>query len=260
MDAIDIKNLTFLKLDFYSGDIPPPYCNTYEIFIDFKDNLATDFELDYFDREDLSENEILDEGFTLDDNFKWKGMLPTVWKKPIEELLAKTTWVVNKDLHRNAEDSALKITLMDKKNKAFEGFPANKDSWEQFNQELIQAIFELGERESPLCIQYAEVQKGQKTVSKTIIGRFSQRQLEVVREQKNKQNRTVYPWEESKTIFKSLFTPDYHMESASPKLPKKDGKYLEAGDGLWFELGKDITNPSPKLDIVKKLEDLLSNL
>ena len=60
-------------------NIPAPFAHAIEINGSLDQELELSFELTYLDREDLTEDEILEEGFTTNDNFTWKGTLPKVW-------------------------------------------------------------------------------------------------------------------------------------------------------------------------------------
>ena len=70
-----------MHLQFQTSDlVPPPY--SYAIEINAKEKsgkLEVEFELTYMDRDSLSKNEIEDEGFSNNDDFKWTGLLNASW-------------------------------------------------------------------------------------------------------------------------------------------------------------------------------------
>ncbi|HWV33270.1 MAG TPA: hypothetical protein VN038_26610, partial [Dyadobacter sp.] len=61
--------------------VPAPFAHFYTLKMDIQsaEDLRVDFDIVYNDREELTEDEIFDEGFSTDDDYKWKGSLPAVW-------------------------------------------------------------------------------------------------------------------------------------------------------------------------------------
>ena len=66
---------TFSKITFEynTGSIPAPFCHKYKIVIskNSPEQYLVDLNLEYYGRDEITEEEIFDEGFTLDDNYKW---------------------------------------------------------------------------------------------------------------------------------------------------------------------------------------------
>lgn len=87
-----------------SALVPAPYAHAIELSINIKDeSLAYVFEMEYLDRSQLSEEEIYEEGFTMEDDYKLEGELPKVWANELKALIEKpkrhflTNWKTSKN-------------------------------------------------------------------------------------------------------------------------------------------------------------------
>jgi hypothetical protein len=70
---------TGLVLEYDSGIIPPPFSHVFRLSLDWsKGDLSAQLDLHYTDREELKEEEIFDEGFSLEDNYRYQGNVPSV--------------------------------------------------------------------------------------------------------------------------------------------------------------------------------------
>lgn len=72
-------------LEYQTGSIPPPFNNTYRIDGTFVDGgLDVHYRLTYRFREGMSEAELRDDGYSLDDDLDWTGRLDgdeaSVWR------------------------------------------------------------------------------------------------------------------------------------------------------------------------------------
>ena len=75
-----------LELDYDSGTLPPPFSHTFKLRIGFAKNfINTQFDIQYTDRDEITEEEIYGEGFTLDDNYHLKNQSSAfvAWIVPI---------------------------------------------------------------------------------------------------------------------------------------------------------------------------------
>ena len=245
---------TGLVLEYDSGIVPPPYSHAFRLALDWsKGNLSATLDLHYNEREELSEQEILDEGFTVNDDFSYKGSLNDVWIKPLQQLYEKSRWT-NKDI----EDGGITVSPLEKGKDEGVKIPGNQEEWQLMAQDLIQAIYETVKKEAPLQVHYRLVEND-RTVDCNITVRFSDR--EVIFEQDG-ESRTIN-WEYAIQLMKLVFTPDYHYEMAKEEPGKKRGAYIDCGDGFWHELGKGVVNIDPSYDAVGKIksgfDDLISD-
>lgn len=247
--TIDFDSLSHISIAFHTPDLPPPYAYAYSLEVKFiPSGLDFSFQLNYTGRDELDEDEIYEEGFTLNDDYEGKGTLSAAWSRAIVELLHKTSWTNNKKrqtLHIKAEDT--------NKN-TFEGAPSDMDSWEYLLQELMQAIYEVNQRELPLDFRYREIEKtGELEIA--LHASFASREahITVVKNGSPEKKRPV-PWKELKKLLKAISTPDYLPDNARDTAPTKRGKYVSLGDGKWYMFGKTALNPSPKVDSLAILE------
>ena len=105
--------------------------------------LRAKLDLHYTDREELSEEEILDEGFTPSDDYQYDGSLNPVWVKSIEELLQETRYA--SQVHGEGE-----ITVATKEHTKTSPAksPTNQEAWQLLAQDLIQAIYETAKKKN----------------------------------------------------------------------------------------------------------------
>lgn len=242
---------TGLELEFDSGIIPPPYSHVYRISLDWsKGPLNCKLDLHYTDREELSQEEILNEGFTSNDDFTYDGPLNDTWIKAISNKLSETKWS-----GKSLDEGGIVLKLTESGVQGKVKVPADQEDWTVFGQDIIQAIYETTKKEAPLTIHYRQV-TSEKIKDCSITIRFSDR--EVIFEE-NGEERKIN-WEYTVQLMKLIFNPDYNYEIAKETPGNKRGSYIECGDGLWHELGKGVVNVDPSNDVVGKIKEIFSDL
>lgn len=238
-------------IEFDSGITPPPYSHVYRLALDWSSSdLIVELELHYTDREDLTEDEILDEGFTANDDFSYKGTLDSVWKKVISIEFEKTKWS-----GRQLEEGGLTLSAVENGKTGVAKVPANQETWQMLAQDVIQAIYETSNKEAPLTVNYHQV-TNEEIVDCSITMNFSTREAIFV--SKN-ESRTIN-WEYAVQLLKLVFSPDYNYDIAQETAGTKRGSYIECGDGYWHELGKGVINIDTSFDAVGKIKASFENL
>lgn len=221
-----------------SALIPAPYA--YAIQLDLSENkdrtLSYDLELEYLDRDQLTEDEILDEGFTLSDDIKLKGKLPQTWAEELRVLLSKTEKTDKTEIEDNEDFWFLEID-----NDQF--YPKNVKQWATFLEQIRQAILESSDLEKPLEITFVEIKDKEKRTT-IFRGSFTKRTLmvEVVGEEKEN-----LKWTQLSNFLRDIFSGDFDYENATTKPKNNDGIYINLGDEYWFEFGKSYTNNPKKI-------------
>jgi hypothetical protein len=217
-----------------SALIPAPYAHAIEAIFSFgQSTLDYKFELDYLDRDQLSEEEILDEGFSMDDNLLLSGKLPLVWNEQLEGLVKKTEKTYPKELEDDQEFWDIEI-------EAENFYPKNTKHWKEFIEELQQAVVEQNKLENPLQITVIRADNDAQKEYK-IKGTFEYKSLTIESSEKQSQ----LPWAKLKPLLKDFYSAEFDYEKATEKVPKKTGLFLNFGDEYWFELGKSyLTKPS----------------
>lgn len=228
---------------FYTSpfDVPAPY--SYEVSFEFNDELNLDFQLIYTNRDDLTEDEILNEGFSENDNFSWKGKLVEVWQNEIENLLDKTTY------RNSLQDQEIII-----KSEGEEKAPKNYKEWNLLIQDLIQAVFETSGKEMPwqlnlLVIKNGEIKKQELKVL------FAKREVDFAFGSNFQMD-----WSRAKKLMELIYLGEFDEQKASTKLPDKEGIYLCFDQETWYKMGQAITNPHGNKGYLGKLEFELLNL
>lgn len=251
------------QVHFDAGNlVPPPYHYTYSLEVNLSaDDTPASYVIQYLHREELSEDEILDEGFTLSDDWEWKGKLPQNWRNALLEQIRKQSWP-GKPEKLSEGDAGLQIRLFGEDDKVlFEGQPADIASWEYFLQELIQAMYEISGKEAPFELVYREIKKGSETYEIRLKASFAERSMQATALQDEQEVNNIQPdWKLLKNLMKTIYIPDYDYENAREQEPKKRGKYIFTGEGLWFKFGESLTEPDKKSNSLERLEESLKGL
>jgi hypothetical protein len=216
------------------GLFPPPFCHRYSIAIS-KDEigLRATLNLEYYDRDEITEEEVFDEGFSLEDDFQWEGALPGLWEDELKSKLSGTNWTKKVD----SDDGSSFSVKISESGKSELLYPADRRVWEVFAQDIIQAIFELGEKELPLQIEYLHV--GQKNQKRGLSLNYSFARREATVLNTSGDRRTI-DWKEGQKLMQYIYFFDFMPEAANDKIPNYPGDYINPGDGLWYALGDDL--------------------
>ncbi len=254
---IDLEKINHLEANVNTGTLPPPYCYAYRLNVDFKEEaIHVKYSLTYLDRDQMEEEDILEEGFTMEDDFHWEGEIPLVWKKEINEMLKKTSWL--NVAPSDGYDGDLELKIIDTSgNENHCLIPTNRVSWEYFLQEMIQAIYEVSDKELPLIIRYKEIAVTTRTLVLQPV--FSRRILKIQLVENGNEKEMELPWDRLKQLLKAIYLPDYDHDKAIKVEPVKNGKFLDPGEALWYKFDEGIKNPGRKSDAVARLEKLFDD-
>ncbi len=237
--------------------VPPPYKMRYQLSGTLTDDgLEVSYERHYLDRDELSEEEILEEGFTLDDDFAWSGVLPAVWNDELRRRWQQTTTL------RPADAATLRLSVRTADGTLARGVPSDPPVWEYLLQELTQAVFEAAGHEGRLLLRYAEVLPDGQSRGWQLEPAFRDRTLRRVRTRHGQPEgeATTLPWAALKPLLKQLYLPDYNPEAAHDALPRTPGHYVDSGDGLWYELDKGLSAPSGNPAALERLRATLRDV
>ncbi|WP_040396606.1 hypothetical protein, partial [Cesiribacter andamanensis] len=260
--SIALDSIHKLDIFFDAGEnVPPPFHSAYHLELSLKpDQLLVQFDLRYLHREELSEEEILEEGFTLQDDWSWQGALPDLWRKALLEQLRKSIWP-NKPKEARPGDATLEIQLLSQPGELlFSGTPADPLMWEYFLQELIQAAYEVAGKEAPLEVHYREILPSKKHIDIWLNASFAQREATAWQEGLEGPKEATIGWAALKKLMKAVYLPEYNYDEATDAQPKQPGRYLETGEGLWFEFGQTLTEPTASTKSLERLEASLKEL
>ena len=240
------EDLTRIEIEYDSGVIPPPYSHIFKLKIGFGKNfLDSQLDLVYTDRDEVSEDDILNEGFTMDDDYHFQGEIPKVWEKPLRELYAKSKWS-NKKLD---EEGGIKLLSKDSQGQIIRTVPLNQEDWQIFSQDYIQAIYEITHKEAPLTIHYI-IREKETAYDINLVVRFSIRKMEVTVNGKVKE----VDWDETKELLSFIFLPDYDYGMATESKPSQKGQFIECGDGFWHDMQKGVFNIDDSFDAISRIQ------
>lgn len=249
----DWKTLT---IKFQTSEIvPPPYSYFYTLTLAKNDEgLVADFDHQYLDRDELDEEAILEEGFGLNSDYAWKGNLSAVWKKELEKVLSKNTYKAESTI-KETEDY-IELIFPNASEKETSYFPIKIADFEYFLQEIMQAIYEVSKKEQPFKLEYRNIDRLGETIT-ACQAVFAELSFTV---QQNDAPPKNMGWKWTQEVMGTIFMADFLMEDASREIPKFSGKYLSLGDGLWYELGETLVEPTPDSEVLPRIEKILKQL
>ncbi|MEL6534052.1 MAG: hypothetical protein AAFQ98_01505 [Bacteroidota bacterium] len=231
------EGLQALDIQLETRTLPPPY--RHQILAKVENRPSgwfVQFQLSYLDRESVTEEELLEEGFTGDDDFTWEGDLTAGWVTHLQNSLAQSTFPKDQTAAREKEP-LVELVGHYAEGKNLQGVPAETGYWEYLLQEFMQALYELSGFERPLEISYREVTKKQPPLDVSLSASFAHRTAEVIAQQEGNTfpTRTLH-WDDVKEIMKQIYHYEFDVLRAKPQPPKKRGMYLFLGEGGWLPL------------------------
>ncbi len=224
------------SLKYQTADnIPAPYAHAIEINGSIEPTeLSISFELTYLGREDVPEDELLAEGFSVDDDFQWSGALPPIWGDIILGSLKSS-----KPLKINNLEAHQDFWEIDFEANSF--YPQNHSDWKYLLEEIQQAVLEMAGKEAPLRISCLHIQnQGSKEVS--ISASFVNRNLnyQLINSPAEDKTEKILPWHELNFILKNTFSGEFDASFALTKKPNHQGLFVNIGEEFWYEVGKSL--------------------
>lgn len=224
-----------LNISFLTLQIPPPFAHGYTMTI-YKNGETWEvkFQLEYLQRDSLEEEEILEEGFTGDDDFSWTGKLPEVWVQELDRLLQRTKYASER------LEGAPNHLFLEYVNNGKSGFPENFQEWEYLLEELIQAIYELAERELPFMLHLMNIKQG---VDLKLQAKFANRSFML------KGGKHPFPWDQLKVVLGQIENLD--INEVPKAKPGTKGYWLTFDGEQYFEI-KSESGASEFVEMLRK--------
>ncbi len=220
-------------VSYQTLQLPPPYSFAYTLDLSFDDDaVVVKFEQEYLNRDTLSEEEILNEGFTTNDDISWSGTLGKVWADHFSKLFEDV------QLQDESDEERLYIHMAVGNGKP--GMVIDTDFWEYELQEIVQAIYEASGRESGLHMDFLVVEDGdQQKIS--IDGSFEDRKARIDKDQPTS-------WDNLRKIMSLTYNEDYAEEGV--KKPDEDGIWVDFdGEGYYYRIPNKSTE-SELMDLI----------
>lgn len=235
--------------------VPAPYAHydTFKLYIDSDTRVKVDFSINYTDRDELTEDDILDEGFTMDDDYAWKGQLPQLWISEFSAIMKASKTIRRRDekefedfVEVELEEDGKRVTI----------YPEDKGRWAYFVQELIQAIFEVSGKEKAFEMTLLEIADSG-LVEMDLHASFAEKTFTV---KKNGAATRKMEWNALQKMLDTIYKATFLEELAQSARPSKKGKYISAGDGMWYQLGTSVVETTQKSKDLPKVEAIFRDL
>jgi len=236
-------------------DVPAPYHFESKIEIDFEGNqkASIDVNVQYIDREDFSKEDLMAEGLQVENQWAWKGELPTIWVSILQERL--NNYIAGEASPKSHEPF---ICFETEKGQTFK--PKQKlEKEDVFLQEFMQAILELAEKEFPLYLgfQFNHLDKGWILIEGEMS--FASRKFNFIENGKEEQVKEVN-FDAIQALMNDLFIGEFIADKAQESLKNKETFAVFPGDGLWYTAGNSWKKPNGNYQYFVNLEDTLNEL
>ncbi|TAH19260.1 MAG: hypothetical protein EAZ08_08795 [Cytophagales bacterium] len=257
---INNSNIQSFEIRFETSEnTPPPYSYTYILKGTPKEqHLALDYQIVYTLRDDLSVDEIVGQGFSLNDDIDLDGEVSALWTEQFSQLLKKTKISTKRTENSNA--NFLEIDIVNELGEKSTFSPVNHEQWEYLCEELSQALLEVRQVERPLLLRFKKISPNEYAEFQ-FITEFSKRSVLIKSKAKNAVAKEVsLSWQEGKDFLELVFKPDYFVEEAQTDEPiSQNGFFINIGDEFWYEAGQSLMNRSEKVNLIAKIEKQLND-
>ena len=250
---MDFFNKDF-KLFYESpSDIPAPY--HFEAIFNFKgfenDHLSLSLHIQYIEREDFTNEELIAEGLSIEDKFEWSGNLPLIWKNRLALSFSKY-----KSGSCDPKDAEPFIAIEASNSSTY--VPRFLEFEENLVQELMQAIFEEAGKEYPLFLgfQFKDINDSWNKYQ----GEMSFANLNFTYSDASGKVETITDWDKLQDIINMIFIAEFINEKAFEELKKTNTFSIFPGDGYWYTAGDSLRKPSGNTNYFDILEMKLRDL
>lgn len=250
--------MNFLDKDFKlfyesPNNVPAPY--HFEALFDFKPSDSESFfltlNIQYLDREDFTNDELITEGLSVEDKFEWSGELPSIWKNRLSNSFLKY-----KSGSCDPKDAEPFIAIETPNSLTF--VPRFLEFEENLIQEFMQAIFELAGKEYPLFLGFQF--KDHNDVWNKFQGEISFANLNFSYTNFEGAIQIISDWDKLQELMNTLFIAEYNTEKAFEDLKKSQVFAIFPGDGFWYIAGDSLRKPSGNTGYFDTLEMILRDL
>ncbi|MEQ8470425.1 MAG: hypothetical protein RIC35_04535 [Marinoscillum sp.] len=198
-----------VKVSYQTLQLPPPFAFAYTLELDFKaSELHIKYNLEFLNRDDITLEEIEEEGYSKDDDFSWSGTLSKVWVESLKNDLQ------NIDLEDESEDFNIYLHVEIDNDQS--GLAVMAEDWDYRLQELIQAIYEKAGIEDKLKMKIIHLD-GSTREFYELEGSFEERNGKV--------NNRLIEWDDMHQLMSDIYTIDFEGESVEK--PNENGLWID---------------------------------
>ncbi|MCS7020046.1 MAG: hypothetical protein RMJ87_13790 [Cytophagales bacterium] len=229
MQLTDWNHYVAWEVRFETNDLtPPPFSYYYRLLIRKESSRYwASYELIYTHREELTEEELAEEGFTAYDDRRCEALLQEVWMAQLKDLFTHSQ---PETRPRRPEHHFLELHLTTPAGATHVFTPKNRTAWELLLQQVAQAIMEAAQIEAPLSVGYLW-QVGGKWQMHHICWQFANRIAVWTHADKSKK----ISWQAAMAIMEQSFEIEPDYERGAPH-PKRNIEQISPGDGNWYPL------------------------
>lgn len=197
-----------VQVSYQTLQLPPPFAFAYTMKLEFLENeLKIKYDLEYLNRDEISREEIEEEGYSDDDDYSWRGSLGKVWVDTLKDEFAKI------DLEEESEEFSIYLHVEIENGRS--GLAVHAEEWDYKLQELIQAIYEKSGIEDKLKIRFMHIHDGKRDYYE-LTGSFENKTCSV----SNKK----LSWEDLQELMADVYTIDFEGEPVA--IPEENGLWI----------------------------------
>lgn len=198
-----------VKISYQTLQLPPPFAFAYTLDLTFSnDQINISYALEFMNRDQISLEEIEEEGYSENDDFNWEGSLGKVWVDNLQNDLDQI------ELEDESEDFNTYLHLEFEDGR--EGLAVLAEDWDFRLQELIQAIYEKAGVEARLIMKLINIDGNERSFYE-LEGSFENLSGKV--------NNHAIDWDEFHLLIEDIYTIDF--EGDTVRKPE--------GNGLWID-------------------------
>ena len=207
-----------VKVSYQTLQLPPPFAFAYTLNLTFnEESLDIQYELEFMNREQITLEEIEEEGYSENDDFSWQGSLGKEWVDNLRDDLDQI------ELEDESED--FNIYLHVEFDDEREGLAVLAEDWDFRLQELIQAIYEKAGLEAKLIMKLMHINGNEHAIYQ-LEGSFEHLSGSV--------NNKPIEWEALHELVEDIYTIDFDEEPIEK--PNKDGLWIDPDGSGQYQL------------------------
>ncbi|WP_425391563.1 hypothetical protein [Ekhidna sp.] len=212
-----------IKISYQPVYLAPPFAYASVLDIELQGtNVKASLEIEYTGRDELSEKELKEHGFTSNDDYSWQGILHTNWEPDVaafESFSFRNT--PDEDIYLHVAIDGVDL-----------GFPKDIQHANMLFQELVQAILESDQLESPLSMQLKL-----KSMDVELKWNFAEREFYIDNEMRKN-------WNTGREVLNKVYSIDFERVNA---LKKPKAPCFGTSTGEWFPIENNTHNQLLKI-------------
>ncbi|MFT6881765.1 MAG: hypothetical protein ACI83W_000733 [Marinoscillum sp.] len=210
-----------VKVSYQTLQLPPPHSFAYTLEMNFHaDHIDIVYDLEFLNRDEVTDEELEEEGYTKDDNFQWKGSLGQVWVNDLKDD------ILDVELEEESEDFNTYLHFeIETGEETMDGLAVLAEDWDYRLQEVIQAIYEKAGIESKLMVKFIN-KDGAASEYFELTASFEHQTTEV--------NKKSITWEQLHELMSDMYVINFEEEPQDN--PDKNGLWIDPDGQSGYQL------------------------